>query len=605
MLVGAEESVTEPQPEDRPRPGGAGLPFGRRPYFRALAADYDGTLADGSVARETLDAVCRARAAGTRVILVTGRIMAELRSVFPDVDEHVDAIVAENGAVLVIGNGARPLAPRVDPRVGEGLAHHGIRHRHGDVLVALAGADEPVALDVVRSLGLDCQLLRNRSELMILPAGITKGSGLLAALDELGLSPHNTIAVGDAENDHALLDVCEVGAAVANAVDSLKGHADLVLEQPDGQGVTDLLTGPLFSGRSHLHPKRWEVELGADDRGGRVTLPASQLNVAICGDTGQGKSYLTGLVCEQLVGLGYSLVVVDPEGDHVGLGDLWPVVVNGGRDGRLAEPDEVVRLLHHRDASVVVDLSNLDAGSRAAYLARLAGEIEARRIATGLPQWVVVDEAHGPFGHSGSAMGVFDPAAKGHLLVTWRPQDLSVDALASLDAVVALCSDCPSGAIVDLTAAVADVPRAEIARLLTRPPGQAVLAGRAPLPRGVLFTPALRRTAHLRHEHKYDQWGIELSRRFYFRREPDVTTGAVAANLLDLEAELSRCDRGVLRHHCPRHDFSRWVAGVVHDQTLADELARVESRLPRAAPQAVAEEVRLALIAALHARRTR
>ena len=62
---------------------------------------------------------------------------------------------------------------------------------------------------------------------MILPAGVTKGSGLLEALGELGLSQHNTIGVGDAENDHSLLEVCEIGVAVANAVDAIRAHADV------------------------------------------------------------------------------------------------------------------------------------------------------------------------------------------------------------------------------------------------------------------------------------------------------------------------------------------------------------------------------------------
>jgi hydroxymethylpyrimidine pyrophosphatase-like HAD family hydrolase len=50
---------------------------------------------------------------------------------------------------------------------------------------------------------------------MILPPGVNKASGLVAALAELGLSPHNSVEVGDAENDHAFLSLCEVSVAVA------------------------------------------------------------------------------------------------------------------------------------------------------------------------------------------------------------------------------------------------------------------------------------------------------------------------------------------------------------------------------------------------------
>jgi len=567
-------------------------------YFRAVAVDYDGTLADGAVAPDTLTAVAEARTRGIRVILVTGRIVNELRAVFTHVEDHVDALVAENGAVLVTSVGVRRLAAPIDRGVSLGLSARGVVHRSGQVLIACDAADELAALEVIRGLGLDCRLVRNRGELMILPAGVTKGSGLLEALGDLGLSQHNTLGVGDAENDHSLLEVCEIGVAVANAIDAVRAHADLTLALPDGQGVADLLRGPLLAGRTHLHPRRWQITLGIDDRGEAVTLPASQLNVAVCGGTGVGKSYLTGLMCEQLVRLGYTVFVFDPEGDHIGLGELRDVLVTGA-DRRLASPAEIVRLLPN--VSVVVDLSHLHAAEQANYLAGLPAEIAAQRAVTGLPQWVVVDEAHAPFGRVGAALGVFNPAAKGYLLVTWRPEELSGEVPAALDAVIALSSPQPSNHLVDLTAAVADMPRAQIARLLDGPTGRAVLAWRAQPGHAVAFTLGARSTPHLRHQHKYDLAGIERGRWFYFRTEADTLTGAVAANLAELEDELIRCDPGVLRHHCPDHDFSRWVAAVFHDQPLAAELAAAEAHLPTQSPAAIVEQVRLALVAALRA----
>ena len=416
----------------------------------------------------------------------------------------------------------------------------------------------------------------------------------------MGLSQHNTLGVGDAENDHSLLEVCEIGVAVANAIDGLRAHADVTLALPDGQGVAGLLRGPLIAGRTHLHPRRWQITLGIDDRGEPVTLPASQLNVAVCGGTGAGKSYLTGLMCEQLIRLGYAAVVVDPEGDHIGLGELRDVLVTGGEDRRLAGPAEIVRLL--RNVSVVVNLSHLDAAEQANYLAGLPAEIEAQRAVTGLPQWVVVDEAHAPFGRAGASLGVFNPAAKGYLLVTWRPEELSSQVPAALDAVIALGSPQPPDHLVDLTAAVADMPRAQIARLLDGPTGRAVLAWRAHPHQAVTFTLGTRSTPHLRHEHKYGHAGVERGRRFYFRTDADTLTGAVAANLAELEDEIGRCDPGVLRHHCPDHDLSRWVAAVFHDHTLAADLAAAEAQLPTQSPAAIAEQVRLALVAALQAR---
>jgi hypothetical protein len=371
---------------------------------------------------------------------------------------------------------------------------------------------------------------------------------------------------------------------------------------PDGQGVADLLLGPLVAGRVHLYPRRWQVTLGTDDRGERVTLPGSQLNIAICGGTGKGKSYLAGLICEQLIRLGYSLVVFDPEGDHHGLGELRDVIITGGHEGRLADPAEVVRLLRHSHTSVVTDLSHLDAAARAAYVTDLASAVEAHRAATGVPQWVVVDEAHVPIGRTVTARRMLNPPAKGYLLVTWQPLELSADALLALDAVITLGSARPDSQFIDITAAVADMPRAEIARRLTGPGGRAVLAWRQRPGRAVAFTLGPRTTHHLRHAHKYGQAGVEPARRFYFKTGPDTATGAVAANLDELEAELGRCDQGVLRHHCPRHEFSGWVAGVFRDEALAADLAELEAALPADSHAAVVEQVRLALIALLQTR---
>lgn len=574
-------------------------------YFRAVAVDFDGTLADGPVTPGTLAVLAEARARQIRVILVTGRIMSELQAVFPQVEQHVDAIVAENGAVLSGNTGSRLLAAPVSRAVSSELAARGVAHRRGQALVACAAADEPSASAVIRELGLDCQLVRNRGELMILPAGITKGTGLTEALNVLGLSRHNAIGVGDGENDHSLLDACEVGVAVANAVGAIRAHADVVLGQPDGAGVAELLRGPLLASHACLHSRRWQLALGTDDHGEPVTVPASQLNIVICGDTGNGKSYLTGLLLEQLIALGYCVIVCDPEGDHRGLGELPGVYVTGGHEGHLTDPADVVRLLRQGYASVVIDLSHLDAAGQAGYEAQLAGEIEAHRATTGLPQWVVLDEAHGPVGRNGAAQRLIDPAGKGYLLVTWQPEDLSVDALAAVDAVITLGSPDPARPFVDLTAAVAGLPRPDIARLLSGPPGRAVLAWREH-PRGaVAFTLGSRSTPHLRHAHKYGQCGVESAHWFRFRTEPGIPTGAVAVNLTELEAELARCEEGVLRHHCPAGDFSRWVSDVFRDRALAASISAAEASLPPCSPGAVVDQVRLALIAALQERHVR
>ena len=67
-------------------------------------------------------------------------------------------------------------------------------------------------------------------------------------------------------------------------------------------------------------------------------------------------------------------------------------------------------------------------------------------------------------------------------------------------------------------------------------------------------------------------------------------------------AELVKCELGALLHDCPRHDFSRWVAEVFRDPSLAAAIAATESRLITASRNAVVHQVRLALIANLQRR---
>ncbi|HWD07794.1 MAG TPA: HAD hydrolase family protein [Actinomycetota bacterium] len=571
-------------------------------YFRAVALDYDGTLAEGSVSTRVLAALDTARDRGLKIVLVTGRIYAELLEVFPGVERHVDAVVAENGAVLVCGLWHRSLSPPVAFALSEALAAKGVACRRGEVLLACSASYELQVVAEVRRLELECELIRNRNELMVLPAGITKGTGIDEALNELGISHHNTVGVGDAENDHSLIEATELGYAVANAVPALRAHADDVLSEPDGEGVRALLLGPVLSGQQRLPPRRWRINLGDDEEGAPVSLPASQINVLVAGDTGQGKSYLAGLVAEQLIELGYSLVVIDPEGDHRGLASHRAVTVVGGRGAPLPAPHELLEPIRHSYGSVVVDLSGLDRNEQASYLAELPAEIEAERACCALPQWVLLDEAHAALGRGAPAAELLDPAGKGYCAVTWRPDELAGNVLASFDAVIGLAGPHPSRGLVDVTAAVADLPRAVAAQLLTGSRGSAVLADRHSPEHARVFKIRQRVTPHLRHEHKYCLIGVEPARRFYFRDGTDQLTGAVAGNLIELQAELDRCSGDVLRHHCPSHDFSNWVANVFRDPALAAGLRSAESSMAADSPEAVVQAARVRLVRALQVR---
>nr|WP_273545329.1 HAD-IIB family hydrolase [Sinorhizobium medicae] len=93
----------------------------------ALATDYDGTLADyGAVRPETLEALKRFKETGRKLLLVTGRELPDLKSVFPEIGLF-DKVVAENGALLFTPETGeeRPLAPSPPPAFIERLKEKG------------------------------------------------------------------------------------------------------------------------------------------------------------------------------------------------------------------------------------------------------------------------------------------------------------------------------------------------------------------------------------------------------------------------------------------------------------------------------------------------
>lgn len=210
----------------------------------ALASDYDGTLAhEGAVARPTLAALKSFRDSGRKLILVTGRELADLKSVFSQLDLF-DRIVAENGAVLYTPatRKSRILAEPPEPAFVDALRRRRVRPISlGSVIVATRQPNEVKVLEVIRDLGLELQVTFNKGAVMILPSGVNKESGLKAALAEIDLEAKDVVGVGDAENDHAFLRFCGLSAAVANALPSVKETADLTTRSEEGAGVVELI----------------------------------------------------------------------------------------------------------------------------------------------------------------------------------------------------------------------------------------------------------------------------------------------------------------------------------------------------------------------------
>jgi phosphoglycolate phosphatase (TIGR01487 family) len=212
-------------------------------YF-ALACDYDGTIAwDSVVSERTIDALRDLKKTGRKLILVTGRELDDLLKVFPQVTLF-DLVVAENGAVLYTpDSGAeRKLANRPSEEFIRELIHRGAeRVSVGRVIVATWRPHETTAVEVIRDMGLELQVIFNKGAVMILPPGVNKATGLKTALQEMGLSPESVVGIGDAENDHAFLSLCGYSVAVQNALDTVKQEVDWVTSERNGDGTVQLI----------------------------------------------------------------------------------------------------------------------------------------------------------------------------------------------------------------------------------------------------------------------------------------------------------------------------------------------------------------------------
>ena len=194
-------------------------------------------------------------------------------------------------------------------------------------------------LDAVRELELPIVLVFNRSRVMALAQGISKATGLSAALETLRKSPRNAVAIGDAENDHELLRLAEVGAAVEWGSASLRAAADIVIAGDRPAAVGDFIRRVAAAGRLPAVARaRRRLMLGHTEDGREFSLGVRGRNVLIMGETNSGKSWLAGLLCERLILHGYSVCVIDPEGDYRTLDALPGVRVLGVEDEPPAPP---------------------------------------------------------------------------------------------------------------------------------------------------------------------------------------------------------------------------------------------------------------------------
>lgn len=553
--------------------------------FLAVALDYDGTIATN----DTLDpqvriAIAEIRAQNIIVLIVTGRILSELQRVAGDLN-FVDAVVAENGATIYFPETgySRMLGDPAPQNLVQAIRLEGTACTVGECIVEADANEGTRILATLRRLELPLALLFNRGRLMILPQAVSKATGLKEVFKILRLSVHNAVAIGDAENDHELLKSCECGVAVGWGSGALQSAADLVLPGDGPHAIADFLHQ--LAAHQHIpaaSKARRNLLLGHTDNGATFSLAVRHRKVLIAGDTKSGKSWVTGLLCEQLILYGYSLLIIDPEGDYVSLEALPGVIVYGGSDS-LPKPRELIRALRHAEVTIVIDLSHTEHQVRFDYVQTLLSSIKVLREHIGLPHCVVLDEAHYFLHRECDERTLRDLQLDFSVLVSYRASSLHPSVLQDAEAILitresdqkeihAICRVC--GAFQgregenEWVKTFGELKLGEVAAL------PVTTESRGGVTR-VHLTPRL--TPHIRHVAKYVDVPVPERDRFVFwgRNGP---SGEYARTLRQLITALENEKPASFERHLKQHDFSRWIADVFGDYPLAKAVGKAEDR---------------------------
>jgi len=262
--------------------------------IKMVALDLDGTTFDsaGDITERTVNTLEEAAAAGTHIVVSTGRSYASLPQHIKDVSGIEYAITSNGAHVNLMHNGEQIYSDFLDPDAVERVAELK-RETGADIEVFINGkayVDESYYEDVkengcayrnaeyviwsrkpvpdVTSMMLEHkheienvnfifrtpELLEEAKPVLYAMENATvtssfinnlevggpntsKKTALLWLMDYLGISTDELMCCGDAPNDQAMLELAGIGVAVANAWGGLKDHADYITESNDDDGV--------------------------------------------------------------------------------------------------------------------------------------------------------------------------------------------------------------------------------------------------------------------------------------------------------------------------------------------------------------------------------
>ena len=239
-----------------------------------LVTDLDGTLLGGSTTwRRRLYGWLQRRRQQVLHVFCTGRDLASIARLLQQDAAHglraPHLVIGDVGCTVACGHSLEPLPLAIEPieRQWQGKPER--------LLPLLAGAPglspqpvsshrrlayyydpdtfDPGLVTALEAHGVDCLLSDNRY-LDLLPAGVNKGSTLLALLALLELEPAQVVTAGDTLNDLAMFETGLAGVMVGNAEDALLGQLPRLPRtyRARAHGCEGIVEGLRYFGFGHL-----------------------------------------------------------------------------------------------------------------------------------------------------------------------------------------------------------------------------------------------------------------------------------------------------------------------------------------------------------------
>jgi HAD superfamily hydrolase (TIGR01484 family) len=541
-----------------------------------LAADYDGTLAHyGKVSPETIEALKRIKDSKRYLILVTGRVLPELKALFPEYTLF-HKIVAENGALIYdpLTLEEKKLGEAPPSEFIESLVQKSVSPlSEGKVIVATWEPHHATVLETIKEFGLESQVIFNKGAVMILPAGINKAIGLETILEEMHLSMHNVVAIGDAENDLAMLQAAECSVAVANALDSVKNKADWVTSGDHGKGVFELVNALLENDLRDFDQKlqRHYIELGKNGKNQPFSISPFRDGIMIAGTSGGGKTTITSTLLEVMTKKKYQFCLIDPEGDYVGLDNS--VIL--GTETQPPVVEEVKTLIQNPKQNIVVCIVAVPMADRPAFLNSLLPILLESRKIYGHPHWLICDEAHHLLPSQIETSFFNIPVDfNNFVLITTSPDQVNEIIYGNLNMLVAT-GDQPVFMIEAFASRKKIKPPKPATETL--PKGEAWIwdtsSGKKP------FTVQFNKPDHLLHRHKRKYSAGNMKENSFVFTGPDGKLKLKAYNLVIFVQLAEGVDDDTWMFHLNNNEYSNWLDNRVHDEELASLVRDIENNL--------------------------